>query len=220
MTSCVRWAQVKALLDGDGQRSARARQWLRAERVVSRLPMFRDVVAFLFGAGAALPRASVSPARNPSGPPIVAAPPALATDAPPVQKPTTAHQTFPTALVLGEKLLAGSASGPFSVSLDNLTKHTVVLAGAGSGKTVLVRRVIEEAALAGIPSIVIDGANDLSRLGDAWPTRSRRLLRQRSEQGATVPGRNRGSHLDPRTRAWQSASLRPVAGLRVRVEGS
>src|SRR5262249_55027355 len=46
-----------------------------------------------------------------------------------------------------------------------------VLAGPGSGKTVLLRRIIEEAALLGIPSIVLDANNDLSRLGDAWPMR-------------------------------------------------
>jgi hypothetical protein len=34
---------------------------------------------------------------------------------------------------------------------------------------VLIRRVIEEAALLGIPSVVLDPNNDLSRLGDTWP---------------------------------------------------
>jgi hypothetical protein len=53
--------------------------------------------------------------------------------------------------------------------IDLLTRHTLVMAGSGSGKTVFVRRLIEEAALAGVPSIVIDGANDLSRLGSRWP---------------------------------------------------
>ena len=51
----------------------------------------------------------------------------------------------------------------------DLRKHGVVLAGAGSGKTVLVKRIIEECAARGIPSIVIDGANDMTRLGQAWP---------------------------------------------------
>jgi hypothetical protein len=36
---------------------------------------------------------------------------------------------------------------------------------------VFLKRVVEEAALLGIPSIVLDGANDLSRLGAAWPER-------------------------------------------------
>ncbi|MFL9829106.1 AAA family ATPase, partial [Rhodoplanes sp. SY1] len=43
--------------------------------------------------------------------------------------------------------------------------------GSGSGKTVLLRRIVEEAALAGIPAIIIDPNNDLSRLGETWPTR-------------------------------------------------
>jgi DNA helicase HerA-like ATPase len=52
-----------------------------------------------------------------------------------------------------------------------LRRHTAIVAGSGSGKTVLLRRIVEEAALAGIPSIVIDPNNDLSRLGDPWPKR-------------------------------------------------
>lgn len=51
-----------------------------------------------------------------------------------------------------------------------LNKHAVVLAGSGSGKTVLVRRLVEEAALVGIPSVVIDCGNDLATLGDPWQT--------------------------------------------------
>jgi hypothetical protein len=34
-----------------------------------------------------------------------------------------------------------------------------------------LRRLVEEAALAGIPAIVIDPNNDLSRLGTPWPSR-------------------------------------------------
>jgi hypothetical protein len=50
-----------------------------------------------------------------------------------------------------------------------LPRHTAIIAGAGSGKTVLLRRIVEEAALLGIPAIVIDPNNDLSRLGEGWP---------------------------------------------------
>jgi len=55
------------------------------------------------------------------------------------------------------------------VSLESLRKHTVIFAGSGSGKTVLIRRLIEECALLGVSSIVLDPNNDLARLGDAWP---------------------------------------------------
>ena len=33
----------------------------------------------------------------------------------------------------------------------------------------LLRRIIEEAALQGVPAIVLDTNNDLARLGDPWP---------------------------------------------------
>jgi len=36
---------------------------------------------------------------------------------------------------------------------------------------VLLRRIIEEATVLGIPAIVLDPNNDLSRLGDLWPAR-------------------------------------------------
>ena len=58
-----------------------------------------------------------------------------------------------------------------TLKVSLLSSHIAILAGSGSGKTVLLRRIIEEAALRGIPSIVLDPNNDLSRLGDAWPTR-------------------------------------------------
>jgi hypothetical protein len=50
-----------------------------------------------------------------------------------------------------------------------LRKHAVAFAGSGSGKTVLLRRLIEECALHGVSSIVLDPNNDLARLGDTWP---------------------------------------------------
>ena len=58
---------------------------------------------------------------------------------------------------------------PVSVELEALRKHIAIFAGSGSGKTVLIRRLIEECALQGVSSIVLDPNNDLARLGDAWP---------------------------------------------------
>jgi len=56
-----------------------------------------------------------------------------------------------------------------TIGLAALRKHVAIFAGSGSGKTVLIRRLVEECALRGVSSIVLDPNNDLSRLGSAWP---------------------------------------------------
>ncbi|MDZ4266815.1 MAG: DUF87 domain-containing protein, partial [Mycobacterium sp.] len=58
---------------------------------------------------------------------------------------------------------------PVSIELAALRKHVAIFAGSGSGKTVLIRRLVEECALRGVSSIVLDTNNDLSRLGTVWP---------------------------------------------------
>jgi hypothetical protein len=85
---------------------------------------------------------------------------------PPQQSTGSAHAD---AIPVGIKMTVGQE--PVGLPLRLLPRHTAIIAGSGSGKTVLLRRLVEEAALAGIPSIVIDPNNDLSRLGDSWPTR-------------------------------------------------
>ncbi|WP_299571516.1 DUF87 domain-containing protein [uncultured Williamsia sp.] len=68
----------------------------------------------------------------------------------------------------------GSARGrPVTVDLPALRKHTALFAGSGSGKTVLIRRIVEECAIAGVSSIVLDVNNDLARMGEPWPEGSR-----------------------------------------------
>ncbi|MGC4808501.1 helicase HerA domain-containing protein [Micromonospora sp. DT233] len=58
---------------------------------------------------------------------------------------------------------------PFHLNLESLRRHTVIFAGSGSGKTVLIRRIVEECARQGVSAIVLDPNNDLARLGEAWP---------------------------------------------------
>jgi hypothetical protein len=74
--------------------------------------------------------------------------------------PTDGEITLGTVVGTGE---------PVRVELAALRKHAAVFAGSGSGKTVLLRRIVEECALLGVSSIVLDPNNDLARLGDAWP---------------------------------------------------
>lgn len=108
-------------------------------------------------------------------------------------------------LVIGQKILGadryGETIGP---PLATLAKHTVVLAGAGSGKTVLLYRLVEEASLRGIPSIVVDCANDLSSFNDAktesthWRLGDSELasrFRQSTEMILWTPGKESGNPL-------------------------
>ncbi|WP_067497544.1 helicase HerA domain-containing protein [Actinoplanes sp. TFC3] len=78
----------------------------------------------------------------------------------------TSSSTVSDAFVLGRRY---DTEEPITVELEALRKHMAIFAGSGSGKTVLLRRVIEECALRGVSAIVLDPNNDLARLGDAWP---------------------------------------------------
>ena len=72
----------------------------------------------------------------------------------------------PAALTAGHDHGTGE---PVRLALESLRKHVAVFAGSGSGKTVLIRRIVEECALQGVSAIVLDPNNDLARLGDPWP---------------------------------------------------
>lgn len=84
---------------------------------------------------------------------------------------TTQKPSSPRAIPIGRRIERGSLGDSVTLAADLLPRHIAVLAGSGSGKTVLLRRVVEEAALLDIPAVVLDINNDLSRLGDAWSAR-------------------------------------------------
>ena len=81
------------------------------------------------------------------------------------------HETMFPAIPLGQRYERGASGAAVTLSPELLPRHVAILAGSGSGKTVLLRRIVEEAALLGIPAIVLDTNNDLARLGDPWPER-------------------------------------------------
>ncbi len=85
---------------------------------------------------------------------------------PPVRQPVSSSGE----IIVGTAVSSGRDVG---VSLEALRKHVAIFAGSGSGKTVLIRRLIEECAVAGVSSIVLDVNNDLARLGQQWPEGSR-----------------------------------------------
>lgn len=134
-------------------------RWLRARRPAGKTTLFRTV----FGN----PSSPVDgPAPEPEPPPDAVQPlfgwPPVDPDSEPLDDLETDE---PPTLPLGTTEHGTEVHG----SLLSLRKHTAVFAGSGSGKTVLLRRLIEECALQGVSSIVLDPNNDLARLGDPWP---------------------------------------------------
>ena len=108
----------------------------------------------------------------------------------------------PRAVPIGRRYERGALGDAITLPADLLPRHIAILAGSGSGKTVLLRRIVEEAALIDIPSIVLDINNDLARLGDAWPSRpdgfsdedaaKAAAYRKRADVAIWTPGRNSG----------------------------
>ncbi|MEM1256061.1 MAG: ATP-binding protein [Cyanobacteria bacterium P01_H01_bin.21] len=162
--------------------------WLRQQRPVSQLPCLQDTVAWLLGHEICSEvrqddSSSVNSEYSEPVSPRVSSisindtPPSTVTE---TSDETSASYTDPlgsdvetpsNSLPVGRRIIGQQISNILTIPLEALTKHTVVLAGSGAGKTVLVRRLVEEAALQNIPAIVIDGANDLARMGDRWPNR-------------------------------------------------
>jgi hypothetical protein len=103
---------------------------------------------------------------------------------------------------VGHRFERGTAGAAVKLPADLLPRHVTILAGPGSGKTVLLRRIVEEAALLRIPAILLDTNNDLARLGDHWPSPPEGWTEEDSTKAADyrrdvevmiwTPGRNAG----------------------------
>jgi hypothetical protein len=141
-------------------------------------------VADLAGPSSSQPEPPPQP--EPSSPPGPSSPPVPFPESPassqPEQSPWSAWSPqlepslSPLAAELAPEVTAIRVGLPAAgqpgarIDLASLRRHLAIFAGSGSGKTVLLRRVIEECALQGVSSIVLDPNNDLARLGDEWPT--------------------------------------------------
>ena len=137
------------------------KEWLQHRRPVSQLPCLQATVTWLFQDAQRILTAQPNDKPNGATKPVNN----TSTGRAVINPDQVTHQ-----LPIGQHLVDGQPTEVVTLLTEELVKHTVILAGSGSGKTVLVKRLVEEAALLGIPSIVIDGANDLARLGDPWPT--------------------------------------------------
>ena len=179
-----------ALAAMEARNPAEFEGWLRERRPLFETQLFREAGLCPPPFLAAKPLLPLNtdpllPPQNPPAPvspkPRIAAPttPSPVGVAPSVEEPKVAPAPAPSQptrtaerlIPVGRRYERGALGDAVALKANLLSSHIAILAGSGSGKTVLLRRIVEEAALLGIPSIVLDPNNDLSRLGDAWPTR-------------------------------------------------
>ncbi len=184
--------------------SDRFESWLRAEQPVVRTSLFRAAGLAHGPSGGGRPdQAPEVPAS--SGPVREGAPgPSAASPRPAAHRPdgtrvaepdgatrasprSPAPEDGPETIPLGHRLTPDAPG--VSLPLRLLPRHTAIIAGSGSGKTVLLRRLVEEAALAGLPAIVMDPNNDLSRLGTPWPERPKGLSDEDARRAAAYHAR-------------------------------
>ncbi|QSB17244.1 ATP-binding protein [Natronosporangium hydrolyticum] len=151
--------------------------WLADRRPASHIALLATALA---DAGRE-PPAGASPALPGASPALPVASPETAEEQPETpaeqsQTPAESTETAPDPVAAappdGVYLRVGvdfDQADPIYLELAALRKHVAIFAGSGSGKTVLIRRLVEECALLGVSAIVLDPNNDLARLGDAWP---------------------------------------------------
>jgi len=185
-------AKLKLLADLSNSKDPEFDAWLRERKPVSRLAFFGQLVSR--HCEEVNEKAAVAEKQKASSP---------TTSSPaPIAQPRPATDGV---LLVGRRLISGKPDEVVTLSPRVLSRHTVIRAGSGGGKTVLLKRLVEEAAVSGIPSILIDAANDLAQIGDAWPAdpehwipgdaeRARRYHRQ-TEIVIWTPGRSAGRPL-------------------------
>lgn len=174
-----------ALKDMLAERDLNLTDWLRDRKPASSTRLFQTV----FGDG--FHRAT---ALSPSPPNI----------------PPRAQSQTSTPIAPGEVI----ALGDMTLELESLRKHIAVFAGSGSGKTVLIRRLVEECALRGVSAIVLDPNNDLARLGDAWPAAPTNWSESDQAKALTYIGNTDVVVWTPRREAGRPLSFKPLPDFR------
>ena len=107
---------------------------------------------------------------------------------------------------LGRLLQADGSVGPEPVLLDakDFTTHAVCVGMTGSGKTGLCVSLLEEAAIDGVPAIVIDPKGDLGNLLLSFPALAPEDFRPWiDETEAARAGRSADEHARATAELWQ-----------------
>jgi len=200
-------AVVRALLELAKESGDGFEHWLSERKPLSRCPSWKPIADLLRG------ELSNSTPNDQPDPEKAAARGDETETAPrrtlPPGKKNSLSSSTPTdpRLTLGYRTGSadGNGSGPVDVPISSLSRHIIIRAGSGGGKTVLIKRLVEEAALLGVSSVVLDPGNDLAHLGNDWDkpppgwreqdSALRDRLRQSSEVIIHTPGRSDGRPL-------------------------
>lgn len=145
-------------------------EWLRDRRPVSKIPLMRAAAPELFRLRTA-PGAPLGPSLDEEEEINLNAPVCADSDeqpgAPEEDEGLVLEATadIPIGVVIGES----GSSEIFTLPVNDLSGHVMIMAGGDGDSSVLLQRIIENAALNGIPSFVVDAAGSLTGLGEPWP---------------------------------------------------
>lgn len=206
--------KIKVLLAWKKSPPAGFEDWLAATRPLSSAEGITDIVAALAEAlpGARLiapavePISNSSPASQSSIPdqpsPRRASPESLPATAQQIERASIEEKT----VTLGYRPGARPFEEAITTAARELARHVVIRAGSGGGKTVLIKRLIEHAALAGVSSVVLDPGNDLAQMALDWDAPPagwaegdlalRDKFRAQVDVAIHTPGRSDGRPLD------------------------
>ena len=181
--------------------------WLGSHRYASRTTLLAPLSPEPAGTAAASASSGAAAPSPGTARSQAAAPPRTAAPSPAAAASREADE---------DSILIGIAEGTgrrVTLPLEDLRRHTVIFAGSGSGKTVLIRRLIEECALKGVSAVVLDPNNDLARLGLPWPEPPRGWLDGDAEKAATYHRDTEVVVWTPRLTTGRPLSFAPLAGL-------
>jgi hypothetical protein len=157
-------------------------EWLRRRQPAFEAAFAAPLLRWLAGQDAAPSRPAAPDSPPVESPPPGVAPPGSAGS--PAAAGGAPAESFPGSPILGGpsgepvadppsgSLILGAPvdddEGPVSLRTADLVYHTVVFGGTGTGKSMLLKRLVDEAALQGVPAVVL-GGGDLCLLGRPWP---------------------------------------------------
>ncbi|MDR2437526.1 MAG: ATP-binding protein, partial [Endomicrobium sp.] len=140
---------LQALIEVNKKYPDTWKAWLKTYNPMAKIKFLSSPLDWLYKIGGAT---EVDPSK-------------VQTDPDPTELTNDPQQSFEISFA---KLALSIEEKPIPMQILDLTKHIGIFGATGSGKSILLRRIIEEVAINKVPCIVIDIAGDLANLGQRW----------------------------------------------------